>query len=73
MIIINLMFVPCIIRHSRNNQHNAQTCTTVLFVYAVSYMFRQYSVIFRGLLDPSELRENTDRYFYITQTVPEAP
>jgi hypothetical protein len=25
------MFVPCIIRHSRNNQHNAQICTSALF------------------------------------------
>jgi hypothetical protein len=35
----NLMFVPCIIR--RNNQHNSQICTTALFIYAGSYMFRQ--------------------------------
>jgi hypothetical protein len=27
----NLMFVPCIVRCSRNNQHNAQICTTALF------------------------------------------
>jgi hypothetical protein len=27
----NLMFVPCIIRRSRNNQHYAQICTTALF------------------------------------------
>jgi hypothetical protein len=27
----NLMFVPCIIIHSRNNQHNAQICTTALY------------------------------------------
>jgi hypothetical protein len=27
----NLMFVPCIIRRSRNNQHNAQICTTALY------------------------------------------
>jgi hypothetical protein len=25
------MFVPCIIRRSGNNQHNAQICTTALF------------------------------------------
>jgi hypothetical protein len=25
------MFVPCIIRRSRNNQHYAQICTTALF------------------------------------------
>jgi hypothetical protein len=29
--VLNLMFVPCIIRSSRNNQHNAQICTTALF------------------------------------------
>jgi hypothetical protein len=27
----NLMSVPCIIGRSRNNQHNAQICTTALF------------------------------------------
>jgi hypothetical protein len=26
---------------SRNNQHNAQICTTALFMYVGSYMFRQ--------------------------------
>jgi hypothetical protein len=35
-----LMFVPCIIRRSRNNQHNAQICNTALFIYVSSYMFR---------------------------------
>jgi hypothetical protein len=25
------MFVPCIIKRSRKNQHNAQICTTALF------------------------------------------
>jgi hypothetical protein len=25
----------------RNTQHNAQICTTALFIYAGSYMFRQ--------------------------------
>jgi hypothetical protein len=37
----NLMFVPFIIRRSRNNQHIAHFCTTALFIYAGSYMFRQ--------------------------------
>jgi hypothetical protein len=27
------MFVPCIIRCSRNNQHNVQICTTALFIF----------------------------------------
>jgi hypothetical protein len=30
-VLFNLMFVPCIIRHSRNNQHYDQICTTALF------------------------------------------
>jgi hypothetical protein len=30
--ITHLMFVPCIISRSRNNQHNAQICTTALFM-----------------------------------------
>jgi hypothetical protein len=51
------MFVPCIIRRTRNNQHNALTSTTDLFIYAGSYMFRQQSAILRELLNPSELRE----------------
>jgi hypothetical protein len=37
----NLMYVPCIIRRSINNQHYAQNFTTALFIYAGSYMFRQ--------------------------------
>jgi hypothetical protein len=32
LILVNyLMFAPCIIRRSRNNQHHAQICTTALF------------------------------------------
>jgi hypothetical protein len=27
----NLMFVPCIIRRSRNNEHYTQICITALF------------------------------------------
>jgi hypothetical protein len=42
---------------SRNNQHNALTFTTALFIYAGSYMFWQQSAIFRELLEPSELCE----------------
>jgi hypothetical protein len=53
--------VNCTHSYSRNNQHNAQMCTTALFIYAGFYMFWQKSAIFRELLDPPELRENTDR------------
>jgi hypothetical protein len=63
------MFVPCIIRRSRNNQHHTQTCATALFIYAGSHMFRQEFAIFRELLDPSELRENTDRYGGLSYSV----
>jgi hypothetical protein len=28
---VRLIFVPCIIRRSRNNQHNSQVCSTALF------------------------------------------
>jgi hypothetical protein len=30
-----------LLQHSRNNQHNAQICTTALFIYAGCYRFRQ--------------------------------
>jgi hypothetical protein len=50
-----------VVRRSRSHQYNAQICTTTLFIYAGSYMFRHYSAIFRELLDPSELRGNTDQ------------
>jgi hypothetical protein len=67
------MFVPCIIRRSRNNQHYAKICTTALFIYAGSYMFRQQSAIFREPVDPSELRENTDRYGGLSYNVVKRP
>jgi hypothetical protein len=52
-----LMFVPCIIRCSRNDQQYAQNCTTDLFYIPAPTCFG----IIRELLDPSELHENTDR------------
>jgi hypothetical protein len=33
------MFVPCSIRRSRNNQHNAQICTTALFYMLAATCF----------------------------------
>jgi hypothetical protein len=62
--ILNISLSCC-----RNNQHNAQICTTALFIHAVFYMFRQYSAIFRELLNPSELPENTDRYVGLSHNV----
>jgi hypothetical protein len=50
------------IYRSRNNKHNAQNLQQCFILYAGSYMFRHQSAIFRELLDPSELGENTDRY-----------
>jgi hypothetical protein len=35
ILIRNSMFVPCIIRRSRNNQNNVQICTTALFIYCM--------------------------------------
>jgi hypothetical protein len=61
------------VRNSRNNKHNAQISTTVLFIYTGSYMFRQQSAIFRELLHPSELRENTDRYGGLSYNVVKWP
>jgi hypothetical protein len=59
--------------HNRNNQHNAQIFTTALFIYAGSCMFPQKSAIFRGLLDRSELHENTDRYGGLSYNVVKWP
>jgi hypothetical protein len=38
-ILIYLMFVPCIIRRSRNNQHNAQICTNALLYILAATCF----------------------------------
>jgi hypothetical protein len=57
----NLMFVPCIIRGSRNNQQ----CTNLLHCFIhLCWLLPLSAVVchFRKLLDPSELRENSDRY-----------
>jgi hypothetical protein len=59
--------------HTRNNIHNTQICTTALFIYSGSYMFRQWSAILRELLDPSELRENTYRYGCLSYNVVKWP
>jgi hypothetical protein len=56
-IFLSLMFVPCIIRRSRNNQHYALICTTPLF-YIVAPTYFGSSVPSSGsFLDPSELLE----------------
>jgi hypothetical protein len=44
-----LMFVPCIIRRSRNNQHYAELYQSFI-QYTGSYMFQQQSVTIRELL-----------------------
>jgi hypothetical protein len=54
---IVLMFVSCIIRHSRNNQHYELICTTPLFyILAVTY-FGSNLPSSGSFLDPSELLE----------------
>jgi hypothetical protein len=63
------MFVPCIIRCSIDNQHNAQICTTALF-----YMLAP--TCFDSSLPSSGsfwIRENTDRYGGLSYNVVKWP
>jgi uncharacterized membrane protein YozB (DUF420 family) len=32
------MFIPCFIKRSRKNQHNAQICTTALFIVLCHFL-----------------------------------
>jgi hypothetical protein len=50
-----LMFVPCIIRHSRNNQYCALICTTPLFCILAPTCFGSSLPSSWSFLDPSEL------------------
>jgi hypothetical protein len=52
-----LMFVPCIIRRSRNYQHYALICTTPLFYILAPTCFGNSLPSSRSFLDPSELLE----------------
>jgi hypothetical protein len=54
---INLMFIPCIIRRSRNNQHYALICTTPLFYILAPTCFGSSLPSSGSFLDPSELLE----------------
>jgi hypothetical protein len=51
------MFVPCIIRCSRNNQHYALICTTPLFYILAPTCFGSSLPLSGSFLDPSELPE----------------
>jgi hypothetical protein len=51
------MFVPCIIRRSRNNQHYALNCVTPLFNTLDPTYFGTSLPSSGSLLDPSELLE----------------
>jgi hypothetical protein len=51
------MFVPCIIRRSRNNQHYALICTTPLFYILAPTFFSSSLPSSGSFLDPSELLE----------------
>jgi hypothetical protein len=50
-----LMFVPCIIRRSRNNQHYALNCTTLLFKIQAPTCFGSSLPSSESFLDSSEL------------------
>jgi hypothetical protein len=49
------MFVPCIIRRSRNDQHYALICTTPLFYILAPTYFGSILPSSGSFLDPSEL------------------
>src|SRR5215471_11725488 len=51
------MSVPCIIRHSRNNQHYVLICTTPLFYILAPTCFGSSLPSSGSFLDPSELLE----------------
>jgi hypothetical protein len=51
------MFVPCIIRRSRNNQHYSLICTTHLFYILAPTFFGSSLPSSGSFLDPSELLE----------------
>jgi hypothetical protein len=53
----SLMFVPCIIRHSRNNRHYALNCTTPLFYILAPTCFSSSLPSSESFLGPSELLE----------------
>jgi hypothetical protein len=53
----SLMFIPCIIRCSRNNQHYALICTTPLFYILAPTFFSSSLPSSGSFLDPSELLE----------------
>jgi hypothetical protein len=55
--ILSLMFVPCIIRRSRYNQHYALICTTPLFYILAPTCFGISMPSSGSILDPSELLE----------------
>jgi hypothetical protein len=51
------MFIPCIIRRSRNNQHYALICTTLLFYILAPTCSGSSLPSSASFLDPSELLE----------------
>jgi hypothetical protein len=53
----SLMFLPCIIRHSINNQHYALICTNPLFYILAPTCFGSSLQSSGSFLDPSELLE----------------
>jgi hypothetical protein len=54
---IGLMFVPCITRRSRTNEHYALICTNPLFHILAPTCFGSSLPSSGSLLDPSELLE----------------
>jgi hypothetical protein len=61
----SLMFVPCIIRHSGNNQHYELICTISLFYILTPTCFGSSLLSSGSFLDPSELLEIQKNRWYI--------
>jgi hypothetical protein len=56
------MFVPCIIKRSKKNQHNAQICTTALFRMLAPTCFSSSLPSSESFWIRLSYVKNTDRY-----------
>jgi hypothetical protein len=67
------MFVPCIIEHSRKNQHNAQICTTALFHMLAPTCFGSSLPSSGSFWIRLSYMKNTDRYGGLSYNVVKWP
>jgi hypothetical protein len=68
-----LMFVLCVVRHSRNNQHYALICSTPLFYILAPTCFGSSLPSSGSFLEPSELHEITIRMCGYMACLPDCP